>query len=145
MRLEDSVTARGVLEVRLLHRGCAVEVYRDANMIVNLARNVFAQLLGGDGVGKAVTQIGFGTDGNGPSLDDTALTEAYLKDVASHDYPQDGHVRFSWTLAASEANGTAIREFGLLSADGTLIARKTRGAIEKSDDISLEGTWTIIF
>ena len=52
---------------------------------------------------------------------------------------------FSFTIGKAEANGKKIREFGLLCSDGTLFARKTRGVIEKADDIEIVGTWTIIF
>jgi hypothetical protein len=37
-------------------------------------------------------------------------------------------------------------EFGLLCADGTLFARRTRTKpINKESDISLSGSWTIIY
>jgi hypothetical protein len=46
----------------------------------------------------------------------------------------------------SEANGMAIREFGLLTANGTLFARRIRAnPIYKESDISIEGEWIIIF
>lgn len=145
MKLQDTITMRGDFRLCVRRAGKVIETYRDPNMIMNVAKDALARLLAGDGAGKTVTQIGFGTDGNGPSPDDTALTSAYTKAIASHSYPSAGRVQFNWTLATTEANGKSIREFGLLASDGTLIARKTRGVIEKADDISLDGSWTIIF
>jgi hypothetical protein len=79
-------------------------------------------------------------------VDDTALTSPYVKNLAGAAYPQEGQVSFSWNLTTSEANGKAIMEFGLLTADGKLFCRRTRTTpINKESDISLEGTWTIIF
>jgi len=40
----------------------------------------------------------------------------------------------------------AINEFGLLTSDGTLFARKNRNTpINKDSDIALEGQWIIYF
>jgi hypothetical protein len=55
-------------------------------------------------------------------------------------------VQVNWKLLVSEANGKAIREFGLLTEDGTLFARRIRAnPIYKESDISIEGEWIIIF
>lgn len=145
MNIKDTLALRGDFELQIFRAGELIERYRDPNMIMDATRDALARLLAGDGAGKSVSQIGFGTDGNGPSPDDAALTAGYVKAIAAHSYPVAGQVRFDWTLSTAEANGKTIREFGLLAADGTLIARKTRGAIEKGDDISLAGSWTIIF
>jgi hypothetical protein len=37
----------------------------------------------------------------------------------------------------------AIREFGLLTADGRLFSRKTREAIDKTAHMSIVGAWDI--
>ena len=86
-----------------------------------------------------MTKIGVGTNGNGPTPNDKGLTSAYSKAVAGCTYPATGEARFSFTIGAGEANGKSIREFGLLCSD------KTRGVIEKADDIEITGTWTIKF
>jgi hypothetical protein len=146
LRFKDTCSIRGAFFLRIRKNGEIVEEYRDENMIMNVAKTAMARLIAGDGAGKTITKIGVGTNGIGPTPDDTQLTGAFVKLVAGHTYPQPGHVTFSWSLATTEANGMAIREFGLICSDNTLFARKTRGAIEeKADDISLEGSWTIIF
>lgn len=141
----DNIGLRGVLEVRIYKSGQKIGGFRDANMIMSDAKTALAMLLGGSGGGKTVTRIGFGTSGTGPTPDDTALTGAYIKNLAASTFPAAGRVQFNFSLEPSEANGATIREFGLLCSDGTLFARKTRGGIEKADDISFEGSWTIIF
>lgn len=146
MNLSDTPPPpRGVLHVQVYRHGALIDEFEDDNLIVNGARDALAQLIGGDGAGKTVAQIGFGTSGDGPSPDDAALTGAYVKNLSGRTYPAPGQVEFSWSLATSEANGKAIREFGLICTDGSLFSRKVRGVIEKENDISLSGTWTITF
>lgn len=136
---------KGIFEMKIYKAGKLIEEYKDTNMIMNVAKEALAKLIGGDGSGKVITKIGFGTNGSGPTPNDTELTNAYIKNLSGHSYPQANHISFAWTLLTTEANGKQIREIGLICSDNTLFARKTRGVIEKSDDISFEGSWTIIF
>lgn len=120
--------------------------YSDKNLIVNNAKVALASLVSNAGAeSKIITQIGFGTSSTTPSPNDTTLAAPYKKNVLGYSYPEAGKVRFSWRLEYGEANGKAISEFGLLCADGSLFARKVRGAITKEEDLALEGEWTIIF
>ena len=126
--------------------GNVVLDYSDNNLIVNNAKSALASLVSNVAAeSKVITQIGFGTSGTTPSPNDITLTASYKKNVTSYSYPEPGKVKFSWRLDYGEANGKAIAEFGLLCADGTLFARKVRGAITKDEDLALEGEWTIIF
>ncbi|QFT84488.1 hypothetical protein FIU88_05775 [Halomonas sp. THAF12] len=146
MQLHDSPhDMTGILELRVYRGGELIDDWRDENLIVDGARDMLARLIAGDGSGEAVTRIGFGGNASPASPDDTALTGAYVRDLTGHSYPAAGQVRFDFALATTEANGLTIREFGLIAADGSLFSRKVRGAIEKNDDISFQGTWTIIF
>jgi hypothetical protein len=122
-----------------------IETYEDHNLIVDSARAAVARLIAGDGTGKTINRIAFGTSGAVPTPDNTAITGAFVKTFIGHSYPVTGQVLFSWNLLTTEANGKGIREFGLLCADNTLFARKTRTKpLEKDSDISLEGEWLII-
>jgi hypothetical protein len=145
VNINDDATLKGMFELRVYRDGALVEEYQDNNMILNAAKYALARLIAGAGSGKVITQIGFGVNGSGPSPDDTALTAAFTKTISGITYPAPGQVKFAWNLATTEANGMTIREFGLICSDATLFARKTRGAIEKAADISLDGSWTIIF
>ena len=147
MQLSDTAALRGrfLLDIRRARDGALIERFEDANLIVNGAKDQLARLVGGNGASRHVTQIGFGTGTAAAAPGNTALTGAYWKPVTSVSYPATGQVAFAWSLSTAEANGLAITEFGLRCADGTLFARKVRAAIHKSDDLSLTGTWTIIF
>lgn len=145
MKFVDSACLRGSFELRVFRNGKEIEHYQDNNMIMASARDALARLIGGNGAGKVVTKIGVGTNGTDPRPTDTELAKCYSKAVNGCAYPATGEACFSFTIGAGEANGMAIREFGLLCSDNTLFARKTRGVIEKADDIEITGTWTIKF
>ncbi|MBB4266887.1 phage tail protein [Roseospira visakhapatnamensis] len=91
-----------------------------------------------------ITRVGFGSDGTADAEDDTALSaDAVLKDIDTVEVdPANPRVlRFRWSLAMSEANGLLIREIGLFTTDGLMVARKARAsAIEKAPDMTL-GDW----
>lgn len=145
MNVTDETTLRGEFVMRVYRKGELVEEYVDKNMIMNVAKDAMARLIGGSGTGKTITKIGFGTNATAPTPDNTALTDAYSKNTNTPTYPTTGQVAFGWNLGTSEANGKAIAELGLICSDGTLFARKVRGVINKDADLSLDGTWTIIF
>lgn len=116
------------------------------NLIVNLAKDTLAKLLGGDGTGKSIASLAVGTNSTAASPSDTTITDSFVKAVDSHNYPSTGRVQFVWSISSTEANGKNIWEFGLLSGDGSLFARRVRptNPIYKDDEITIDGTWTII-
>jgi hypothetical protein len=123
-----------------------VEEVKDSNLIVNLAREQMARLITGDVTGRAITKIGFGVDGTDPNVNDKLLTNPFMKNVNGYEYPEMGQAQINWSLTMSEGNGKAIKEFGMFVQNGALFARRVRSSpINKESDISLEGTWTIIF
>lgn len=146
MHLEDTENLpTGMLEVAIFKNGQLFDFWKDQNLVVNEARTMLAQLVAGDSAGSAITKIGFGVGSTPADPDDTSLSSAYVRNLTGHSYPEAGKVRFEFALNTSEANGLTIREFGLITADNRLFSRKVRGGIEKNDDISLEGVWTITF
>jgi len=150
VKLTDKVSMRGILKVNVYKGEGAsrklIETFEDDNLIVNLARTSMAHLIAGDVANRSMQSIAVGTNGNAPTVDDTEITNAFTKNLGSITYPAVGQVRFAWNLTTAEANGKAIMEFGLLTADGNLFCRRIRTTpINKENDISLEGTWTIIF
>lgn len=146
MRINDDEKMRGSFCLRVYRHGVLIEEVVEHNLIVDIAKISLARLVSGEGAGRQITKIAFGTNGATPVPSDSAITGAYTKAVDSHRYPVNGQVEFSWSLAASEANGKKIREFGLLSDDGSLFARKTRTEpIAKENDITIDGQWTIVF
>lgn len=137
---------RGCFRMKVYRSGKLIETYEDDNLIVSGAKSAMAALIAGNGAGKSITQIAFGTNGDVPTPDDTAITQPFAKGVTAVSYPETGQVEFSWDLLTGESNSKAILEFGLILEDGTLFARKHRPApIHKDSDIALEGQWLIIF
>jgi hypothetical protein len=142
----ERISLRGVFEMRVYKSGKLIEEFTDDNLIVNIAKEQMSHLVAGETPDRYITQIAFGTNNKEPELTDTVITGQWEKPVSGHSYPESGRVRFHWELLTSEANGMAIREFGLLTGDGKLFARKIRtNPINKESDISVEGSWTIIF
>ena len=147
---KEEVRLRGILKVNV-YKGEGenrklIETFEDDNLIVNLARTTMAHLIAGDVTNRSMKSISFGTNGTAPTVDDTDITNPFTKNLGGITYPDMGQVRFAWSLTTAEANGLAIMEFGMLTADGKLFCRRTRTVpINKQSDISLDGTWTIIF
>lgn len=136
---------RGVFAVDIYRRGEIIEQFVDDNLIVDRGRTNVVQLLGGVS-GLNITKIGFGTGGTAASPGNTALTDSYIKAIDGVSYPDSFSVRFAFTLGANEANGKNILEFGLFTADNHLHARKVRsGAIVKDEDLTLSGSWTLMY
>jgi hypothetical protein len=150
VRFEDRQEMRGILEYKVYrHRGEVKELFEefeDKNLIVNGARNQMARLIAGNFTNRNITKISFGTNQAAPTVNDTAIANAFTKAVVGYTYPAMGQVTISWNLLTSEDNGQAIMEFGLVCADNTLFSRRVRSnPIYKESDISIEGQWTIIF
>jgi hypothetical protein len=137
---------RGDFRVKVYWRGRLIEDYAEHNLIVDSARLAMTKLIAGAGTGKNINRIALGTNGNIPVAGDTEITSPYIKNISSISYPANNKVEFAWSLGTDEANGKEISEFGLLCADGSLFARKSRTApLNKDSDIAIEGQWTIIF
>lgn len=144
MRLHECHRLCGRIELRAYRHGRLVWTWDDDNLIVDVGRDATARLLGEGDTNKIVSQIGFGTSNTPADVSDTALTGGLTKALAGHSYPAARQVAFDFTLDEGEGNGLDIWELGLLCADGTLLSRKVRSApIEKTSDLSLEGTWTL--
>ncbi|MDR1587088.1 MAG: hypothetical protein LBS57_06510 [Treponema sp.] len=145
-RLKEWDHLRGDFHIKVYWRGRLIEDYAEHNLIVNSARLAMTKLIAGAGTGKNISRIAFGSNGSIPVVGDTAITSPYLKNISSISYPANNKVEFAWSLGVDEANGKAISEFGLLCADGSLFARKSRTApLNKDSDIAIEGQWIIIF
>lgn len=116
------------------------------NIIVDLAKEEQARLLGGDTTNRSITKIGVGIGTGAAAPGNTSLTSAFTRVITGVTYPTAGQVRFAFTIGSGEANGLAITEFGLFTAGDVLFARRVRaGAINKASDLTLTGTWTITY
>jgi len=141
----DNLKGLFSLEIICAKTGKIIETYEDHNLVVNGGRTAVMQLLGAGNTSKQLTQLGVGTNGTAPAGSDSALTGSFVKNLGAVTYPTISSVKFDWSLGATEGNGIAINEFGLLCADNTLFARKVRALINKNSDIILNGSWVISF
>jgi hypothetical protein len=145
-RFVEGAPLKGTLRYTVFKNGVPRERVEEANLIVNGARLQMARLIAGDVEQRSIDRISVGTNGDAPTMTDTTITEAFTKAVDGFSYPAVGQVQVNWKLSVAEANGMAIREFGLFTADGTLFARRVRAnPLYKEADISIEGEWIIIF
>jgi hypothetical protein len=149
--IADGLIIRGEFSIKVWKhlpdgRKILVDAYRDHNLVVNSGRALAAHHIAGDTLTNFITQVAFGTNGADPLPSDTQITGALIRDIDNHEYPAANSVQFNWGLPVDQGNGMEISEFGLLCVDGTLFARKTRAKpLNKEDDLSIEGHWTIQF
>lgn len=138
--------ARGRVQLQVRRRGLLILEEDEPNIVVTLAKETMARLIGGSVVNRSITKIGFGTGSGAAAIGNTGLTGAYVRALTGVTYPAANQVTFAFALDAGEANGTDIWEFGLLTAGDVLFARRVRaGALRKDAEISLTGAWTIEF
>lgn len=91
---------------------------------------------------KRIARIGFGTSQTPTTELNTVLTDPYIRDIINCRYDEvTDEILVDWILEPSEANNKTIREIGLYTADDTLITRRVREPIVKTDDIQLTGLW----
>lgn len=140
----DSIKAVGAVFFEVYKDDQLVSTVDDSNLVVNLGKKNVSRLLGGDVTGKAITQIGIGTNGADTALTDTTLTNLFKKAITSVSYPDAQSVRFEFDILADEGNGITIRELGLFDSSDVLFARKVRaGEIVKDSTVRIVGSWTI--
>ena len=141
----DKITITGIFAIRVYRKGVLVEESIEHNLVVNMGRDQIAKLLAGNVTGRNISRIAFGTNGTPPDVADTIIANQYTRSVEGLSYPDTGQVQINWQLPVTENNGMAIMEFGLLTTDGTLFARRTRNnPLHKDSDISIDGQWTIV-
>jgi hypothetical protein len=142
---KNGARPKGIVEFKVLRSGIVVREFRDHNLVLNSAFFQMARLLAGNVTGRSITKIGFGTGGATPSPTDTALTNQYLRNVSGYEYPGNSQVKINWVLPTDEANGKAIKEFGLFTTDNTIFSRIVlEEAVPKQAAFSIEGSWTIL-
>jgi hypothetical protein len=163
VRFEDSCALQGQLCYAVRRRGKAIEEFNDGNMVMTAGRVAIARLFAGSAGGHGY-YVGVGDGGDPPNPEQEGLTNQRLVKAWKVGHAaatvEDGiakwvesaeptpNVRLDFLLGESDANGLSIREFGLLTFDGALFARRTRPggkAIEKDQDLTIEGYWIIRF
>ena len=155
MKLKDNCNKMiGILRYKVFRNGILQEEFEGRNLIVDNARDQMAHLIAGEFLDRNIAYIAVGEGGAEPDDEDISLTNPCQKAVSGYSFPGSGQVLFDFEFTADEANGMAIREFGLFTADGKLFSRRIREdkdgnpinePIYKNSDFSLIGEWEIIF
>lgn len=148
MQYTDNIpNIRGVLEYRVFKDGKEIEHVKGDNLVVDASKTPRAHLVGGDVTNNSVSKVGFGETSTAVDPGDTGLSgSAVIKDVDAVSYPESNKVQFDFSLGGAEGNGLDIWEFGLFTTGLTLFARRVRtSALPKAADITIVGTWTLIF
>lgn len=144
--LADTHGLSGRLRLIIRRRGRVVEIDDEDNLVMDGPRANIASNLAGIPVSiLPVTKVAVGSNGTTPTGQDQTITNAFTKPLLQVSRPSAMVVLCTFQILSSDANGLAIREFGLLRSDGSLYARRTRGGkvIEKDSDIEIDGEWTL--
>lgn len=131
----------GHVTLRVWRDGALHHEEHGRNLVVDSAAVVLARLAAGVG---SIASIGVGTNGTAPAAVDTALTGAFTRPLIGRSNPVPGSVTFTWRIPAEEAPTLTVRELGLLSEAGVLVARKTLTTPQPiTSGVELEGEWTL--
>ena len=146
LSIAEVIRPVGLFKLRVFRHGKLIERFEAKNLVVTGGKTLLSLLLGGTVSNNSVTKIGFGSNAVPPAAGDTALASQFLKTLDSTTFPSAGEVLFGFSLGPSENNGAQISEFGLITAGGSLFARRVRAtALNKDASISLTGSWRITF
>lgn len=130
------------------------EVALGPNLFTNQGRKYLAYAFGGRSPVSNYVCSKFGVgNGNRPTtVADTSLDSPIqltagvtLKAIDGISYPEDYIAVIQFTIGSAEANGNLIREAGLFSGDGTLLARNVGYNINKTSGFAPVINWRIRF
>ena len=144
LAFHDVQQCRGEFHIEIHRDGKVIETFGDHNLVVNSGRARLAELAAGKS-DRTITQIGLGTGSATEAEEDTALENQQLFPLSAVSV-EGRDARFDFVIGENDANGLAIREFGLFCSDGTMFTHRVRrGVIEKESDIELHGYWILHF
>jgi hypothetical protein len=124
------------------------------NLVVDGGRQLLAYLFGGRSPmsNYSCSSFAIGTGTTPAAVTDTALGSpiafsagVYSKGIDAISFISPFEARAEFTIAANQANGYLITEFGLLSGNGALFARIVNSGINKTSDWAPALTWTLRF
>lgn len=144
LAFHDMHACSGEFHIEVRRRGKVVDEFGDHNLVVDSGRTRLAELAAGKS-DRYITQIGVGSGHEAEDGGDTILENQQLFPLSSSSV--DGRdARFDFVIGENDANGLAIREFGLFCSDNTMFTHRVRhGVIEKENDIELHGYWILHF
>jgi len=151
----------GTLQIVAIDRNGNRKILEEHNLVVNNARHILTQLLGGKQNPEHAQRffithmvMGDGVDPLSPSLpniDSRRLTSEKVKlEITSITFPSENSVKFTTLMDEETGNGVTFTEAGLMadfapSENEKMFAIKHHGGIHKSNELMLEYNWTIVF
>ena len=93
----------------------------------------------------AITHVGWGTNGDPASDEQTALGDEVHRQVVGAATPDGVLLHVTATLSGADVPGYAIRELGLFDSDGELAARRAFSPIELDPGTEIDSTLDLQF
>jgi len=137
----DKLELHGRLTLTTYLKGIKQKTVCGNNLIV--ASGYLALLQGLSGIAnKTISKVQIGTNSNTPVSSNTVITNA-VDIVITSKVATSTELIIKFAIGANTGNESTFQEFGLILADGTLFSRKSWPAINKIQDLTIEGTWVI--
>ncbi len=136
--------------------GDIVKTVGGDNLALTALKTQLSHLIVGDSsTTRFVNRMCWGTGGHepgdptvpvAPSVGDTALeTSILVKSLTSFNFPNSTSVLIYGYILEGEANGYSISESALLCGDNRIVARRTFGALAKTQEFVFEFKWLLAF
>jgi hypothetical protein len=113
-------------------------------MIVNTGKTAIAGMIASTSGEHPFTYIAIGTDDTAPTINDTELGNELIRTSSTYtQYSQSGTFVLTVTFLAGSGTGS-ITEAGTFNSSygGTMLARQTFSALNKTNGTSLSFDWT---
>jgi len=134
---------QGQLSIKVVDdKGLVVSEETVKNLILNTAFDKIVGLLGNLGTGY-VNRIQVGTGSASPVAGDTTMQLPISPTITVSASVSTTSITFTGNLAYNQAIGFSISEAGLLTNDGTLVARTTFSPKTKTNRYVFYFTWVV--
>jgi hypothetical protein len=135
-------------EVRIVLRDSAGKVKamrKVTNLVVTTGKNHVADQLSSSPGGAAMSHMAVGTGATAPAVGDTTLGTEIDRNALTSRTDATNVVTYVGDWAAGDATNSAIAEAGIFNAasSGTMLARATFTAVNKTASDTLQITWTV--
>ena len=137
----DAITIKGTVHVQHHRHGRLVREQHVHNLVTASGRNAIRDLMAGGTDHPA--EMAVGTSSTTPVSSDTSLgNQVFRKDITQTTSGAQ-LVTFRVYLTSGEGNGSILREAGIFTTAGVLVARVVFDAVEKSSSDTLTIAWSL--
>jgi hypothetical protein len=143
MTLDHTLNLKGSITIVLYENGMIVKSINVGNLIVNLGKQVFADIIGGKDVGISYIAVGRGDREVTPN--DISLQQEIGRKNITMKSSYANQVRFDTFFDTYEMNGV-WKETALISSDNRLVARALlSNTINKTSSNTSTISWVVTF